>query len=306
MTIGIAVLSLNAEKELPTLLPTLLEEKEADRIVVFDSESADKTVEIVKSYPKIELCSIKRSDFNHGATREFARKHLGTDIVVFLTQDIIPIKGFLRPLIDPVLKNEASVTYARQLPHKGADIFEAFPRLFNYPEQTHTRSLKDTGKYGVFTFFCSDSCSAYSNLALNEIGGIKPILTNEDYFSVASILKNGGKITYVAESQVHHSHRYTLIEEFKRYFDTGYVRGTNKWVNQLAGQAEGHGSQFAKAMLSYLRKNSPSKIPYFFLQILAKWLGYRMGYFGYLLPASLCKNLSSQGYFWSGKYNIRK
>jgi hypothetical protein len=74
---------------------------------------------------------------------------------------------------------------------------------------------------------------------LDRIGGFEPTLTNEDYFAVARLLRAGGadclcgRIPGAAFASLH------LEQEFRRYFDTGYVRAENGWVNDLAGHAEG-------------------------------------------------------------------
>ncbi len=51
-----------------------------------------------------ETLVIPRHQFNHGATREFARKYLGTDIVVFMTPDAYPADDrLLDELIAPCI-----------------------------------------------------------------------------------------------------------------------------------------------------------------------------------------------------------
>jgi len=305
MSVGIAILNLNGQSQLEVLLPILIREDIKKRILVVDSSSTDNSSKVVESLPDVEWLQIPRSEFNHGATRELARQYLKTDIVVFLTQDVIPLAGFLKHLIKPIQDGSCAVTYARQLPHVNAGFFESFPRHYNYPEHSNQRTINDANRLGVFTFFCSDSCAAYSNAALDEIGGINPILTNEDYFTVAKLLTNGFSIAYTAESQVHHSHKYRLVEEFQRYFDTGYVRGENQWVNKLVGQAENRGVGFLSTMLKELFRKSPHLLPYALLQSATKWIGYRIGYLGPKLPLSLCKLLSSQGYYWNSRYCAR-
>lgn len=306
MTTGIAILTLNAAEQVGVLLGILRGEEGWDKIVVFDSESRDGTASVVSRFREVEFVQINRRDFNHGATREFARKYLGTDVVVMMTQDIIPVPGFLEKLVAPLESGMAAVSYARQLPHRSADIFEAFPRFFNYGEEDELRSLKDIPKYGVYTFFCSDSCSAYLNSALDEIGGFEAVLTNEDYFAVAKLLKKGANIAYVAKACVHHSHSYTLKEEFKRYFDNGYVRGKYKWVNELVGQAEARGASMAKSFLVALARRRPWMLPYAILQLGAKWLGFRVGYFGSCFPSFWCRMFSSQPYYWNSYYYQRE
>ena len=92
----------------------------------------------------------------------------------------VAFPGTVANLVAPLQTGEAVVTYGRQLPHKGAGFLESFPRHFHYPPVSQKRVLADAAKLGIFTFFCSDSFSAYSNAALDAVGGIRPILTNED------------------------------------------------------------------------------------------------------------------------------
>ena len=271
-------------------------------MLLIDSESDDDTVKLARQ-ASIEVVSIKRADFNHGATREMARKYVNADIVIFMTQDAIPSDSLLiERLIEPIIKGDASFSYARQLPRAGADLFESFPRKFNYPPASNLRGIEDTEKYGVYTFFCSDSCAAYLNSALDEIGGFRPTLTNEDYFASARLLNKGHKVAYVAEATVIHSHAYSLVNEFKRYFDTGYVRAENPWVQEIVGQAEGRGKDYFLALVSELVNKSPWLVPYAVLNTFIKFLGYRTGFWLLHAPKWCKKIFSSQAYYWDSKY----
>jgi len=303
-TVGIAILALNAESDLPRCLPACISSRGIDRCLVVDSSSSDNTVAVARKLGA-ETHVIAREDFNHGATRELARHLLRTDIVVLLTQDVVPAENFLEPLLAPVLTGEAAVAYARQLPRVGSDFFEAFPREFNYPAEGNLRSLDDVSRHGVYTFFCSDSCAAYLNAALDMIGGFKPTLTNEDYFAVAALLRAGYKIRYVAESRVAHSHRYSLIEEFRRYFDTGYVRAENPWVNEIAGAAENRGASYLREMIKRLARQAPYLIPYAILQTTVKWFGYRVGFYSLRAPLGWKLRCSGQRYYWRSKFATR-
>lgn len=302
MTVGIGILTLNAERELPGTLAALRAEEGWDQILVVDSGSADRTCALLLDYPEVRLLSLPPSEFNHGATREMIRHQLGCDIVVFLTQDVVPEPGFLPLLVDPIRSGEAVVAYARQLPRPGAGFFEAFPREFNYPPESHVRSLKDVSGFGVYTFFCSDSCAAYANAALDEIGGFPTTLTNEDYLAVARLLQAGHRIKYVAEARVVHSHRYTLAQEFRRYFDTGYVRAENPWITALVGPAERRGARLARELFARLGRRAPHLIPYAVVQTAVKWLGFRAGFLSRGRPRWWCRLLSSQRYYWSSRH----
>jgi glycosyltransferase involved in cell wall biosynthesis len=301
-SIGVVLLTLNAEKQLNKSLPPVINSPLNPKVLVIDSSSTDKTVEIAKGYGA-EVVIISKEEFNHGATREKGRKLLKTDIVIFQTQDVYPLdESVVEKLIVPIKEGKAEISYGRQIPHDNAQLFESFPREFNYPSESNVRSIKNLQKYGFYTFFNSHSWAAYLNSALDKSGGIKPALTNEDYITTAKMLKDGFRIAYVAESIVKHSHKYNLIDQFKRYFDTGYIRAENKWLTEIAGQAEKLGGKFVKELLKKTIKEKPLMIPYVFLSSFVKWSGFRTGYLGLKLPRGLKKKLSEQNYYWDSVY----
>jgi rhamnosyltransferase len=276
------------------------------RVLIIDSSSKDDTVKIAKKMD-IETLVIPQKEFNHGATREYARKYLNTDIVVMMTQDTYPKSSdFLYYLVAPLIKGKASVSYARQIPHNGASFFEAFQRHFNYPEKNNIRGIEDFDAYGTSIFFCSNSCAAWSNAALDEIGGFFPVLANEDTFAVATLLHKGHRIAYFAESVVYHSHRYSLFEEFKRYFDTGYTRKLYRENHFCGCRDEKHGSSYVLTMLKVLIKQNPSDIPYAILHLAVKYLGYQAGSIGPKLPLKAARLMSAQDYYWSSIHNTHK
>jgi rhamnosyltransferase len=301
-SVGVAVITHNSRHHLRNCLPPLLQSDLQPRVLVVNSSSGDGTVELAQELGA-DVRIIPRRQFNHGATREMARKELGTDIVVMITPDAYPCGAeTLQRLVGPLLHGNAAVTYARQIPHDRADFFEAFPRSFNYPPYSNTRTIADVTRQGTYTFFCSNSCAAYVNSVLDEVGGFEATLAEEDSFIVAKILQHGYKIAYVAEAVVRHSHRYTLRQEFSHYFDRGYVRAEKPWMTQLAGRAERRGAEFAKTMLSELWRVAPSAVPYGVLQLCFKWAGFRVGYLCFRAPVWLQSRLSSQDFYWNSDY----
>ncbi len=297
-TIGLIIPTLNAQQHFANS-PYLSDIISRYPTLIIDSSSTDLTVATAERLGATVL-TIPKASFNHGATRELARQALNTDIVVFLTQDAIPHHAdLIEQLVAPLLQDETiAVTYGRQIPHSNADVFEAFPRTYNYGVEPQVRGLDDAAHYGVYTFFCSNSCAAWRSSALNMMGGFKAVLTNEDYFTVAELLVHGYKVAYVPSAIVRHSHRYTLWQEFQRYFDTGYVRAQNPLIQQLAGQAENRGVGFLMALLKHLWQTQPLLIPYALLQSGVKWLGYRVGFYAKPLPLFIKRRLSQQVGYW--------
>jgi GT2 family glycosyltransferase len=180
-------------------------------------------------------------------------------------------------LVAPLINRQAALSYARQLPHPGAGIFERFPREFNYPPETQFRGVQDIERYGVYTCFCSDSCAAYDNRALDAIGGFPKAAFGEDTIVAAKLLLQGRTIAYVAEAQVFHSHSYNLKEEFCRHLAIGYYRKAHEGLFRQFGSDRKRGFCYVQSLLQRLFMEKPWLIPYALVQTFVKGLGYFLG-----------------------------
>ena len=300
LSIGVVIPTYQAAKHLPHCLPPIIQSPLKPRILIIDSSSTDNTVAIARKYG-VETLIIPQSEFNHGLTRELGRKHLQTDIVVMITQDAYATSSvMLEELIHPIATRQASIAYARQIPHKNAQFFEAFPRSFNYPMNSHIRGIQDCAEYGIYTFFCSNSCAAYLNKALDEVGGFPSVLFGEDTIVVAQLLHRHHKIAYTATAEMHHSHHYSLKQEFHRHFDIGFSRHTYRSLIEIAGKDTRRGKDYFKCLIKELCRTKPMLIPYAILQTASKFLGYRLGQKAEHFPVWLKKAFSSNKSYWKG------
>lgn len=276
-SIGIVIPTFQAAKHLPHCLPPLLKSPLKPRILIIDSSSTDNTVEIARSMG-VEAIVIPKNEFNHGATREKGRGYLKTTICIMITQDAYAATPkMLEFLIQPIIEKKASVSYGRQLPHVGANLFASFPREFNYPAISHIRNLQDISKYGIYTFFCSNSCAAYLNSALDEVGGFPHISFGEDTAVVAKLLHRHHSIAYTAEAEIYHSHEYSLKEQFSRHYAIGLSR--DKLRELFGNKVSDHqrGFEFTKKLLREVWKKEPLSFFYAILETLAKVSGYECG-----------------------------
>jgi rhamnosyltransferase len=118
LSIGVVVVTHASKYHLPRCLPPYLNSPLKPRVLVVNSSSHDGTVEVARALGA-ETLLIPRNKFNHGTTRELARKHLGTDIIVMTTPDAYAQDDLLEKLVQPLLDNQCVVSYARQIPHEG-------------------------------------------------------------------------------------------------------------------------------------------------------------------------------------------
>lgn len=271
-----------------------------ERLVV-DSQSNDGTSDIF-SAAGFRVHTIPRNDFNHGRTRQLAVDLCSdADIIIFMTQDAIlansdSIGNLVESFSDPVV----GAAYGRQLPEKNALPIAAHARLFNYPPESRKVSRSDIYSLGVKAAFLSNSFAAYRREALQSVGGFPDdVIFGEDTCVAAKILQNDWKIAYCSEAKVFHSHNYSMLEEFRRYFDVGVFHSREKWFVEFLGRAEGEGKRFVLSELKYLFKIAPWLIPSAVLRTFCKFAAYKLGGQEGKLPLYLCKKLSMNTNYWS-------
>jgi len=208
-------------------------------------------------------------------------------------------------LIEPLLwDGDIAAAFGRQLPRPDASLFAEHLRLFNYPNTSYVRTLNDKYKYGIRTAFFSNSFAAYRRSALEQIGFFKEgLIFGEDMHAAARLLLAGYKIAYVADAKVYHSHNYTILQDFKRYFDMGVFHKTENWLIKEFGKAGQHGLAYVRSELAFLlRRKRLDLLPGFLVRIAAKYLGYFLGRQYKLLPRRIAKRLSMNPNWWNRRH----
>lgn len=302
MKVAVIVPVCDAAKWLPIFLPALQDQQPTPNAVLFiDSASDDSTADLIRA-AGFAVHSITRRDFNHGGTRRLATELVDADIYVFLTQDaLLHSHDAVAKLVSPFTQlADIGISYGRQLPHHNGQPLGTHARLFNYPTTSQSRSLDDAAVLGVKTCFSSDSFCAYRRKALQEIGGFPHcVIGTEDAYIAGRMLIAGWKVHYAADACVRHSHDYTLLQQFRRYFDIGVFYGREKWLADQFGSAGSEGLRFVRSEIAYLvQQGATQLIPYALLQNVAKMAGYRLGKLEKRLPAYLKKTISMNSNFW--------
>lgn len=301
LRIAVCVPTLNAGSQwLQWLATTQKGLTENMRLVVADSSSDDETATLARA-AGAEVINIERAAFNHGGTRNQLLNILNDcDVVIFLTQDAqIADASTLTELANSFANSNIGAAFGRQLPHYDATPIAAHARLFNYPAASRVVSQQDIPKLGIKTAFLSNSFAAYRRQALIEAGGFpEHVILSEDMMAGARLLKKGWHLAYNANACVHHSHNYSVREEFKRYFDIGAFHAQEHWLIEWLGKAEGEGFRFIRSEVRYLMKYAPFSLPNAAVRTVTKYLGYRLGSWHTSLPVSLKKKLSMHSSFW--------
>lgn len=270
-------------------------------LLIIDSGSNDE----YKSEIKNMNCLVKKIDvktFNHGGTRQMgADMFPDKDIYIFLTQDaILANEKSIENIVKVFNNSNIGCAYGRQLPHKEANLFSSYARLFNYKDKSYIYSIKDKEKYGMKTAFCSNSFAAYRRKALNEIGGF-PINTilSEDMYVAAKMLLNKWSVAYCSDAIVYHSHDYTIWQEFKRYFDIGVFHSRESWIRDTFGGAEGEGKKYIISEFKYLIERNIMLIFPMIIRDIMKFFGFRLGMKERFINKHIKRKISMTKNFWN-------
>lgn len=304
MTLGLCIPILNASNEQEKLLASLIiQTHKADDFLVINSESTDDSPAFFRN-ADAKTFDIRRTDFNHGATRQLALSLCpDADIIIYMTQDAIlaspdSIKNILAPFED----EKVGAVCGRQLPHADASPIATHARQFNYPAEPAIKSKHDIPCIGIKAAFISNSFAAYRRTALMEVGGFpSDVIFGEDTYVAAKMLQAGWKVAYSAEASCYHSHNYSIMEEFRRYFDIGVFHSREKWFISSLGKPEGEGNKFVFSEIRFLLKHAPWLIPSAIVRTGLKLLGYKLGLKEKGMPPWLKRKLSMNTGYWKNE-----
>ena len=210
-------------------------------------------------------------------TREKAIENSNADIVAFLTQDVIIERNdWLEKLVKPIEKGEVAATYSKQI-CKDKTSIEFYTRQKNYPEKSMIKSKSDIKEMGMKAFFFSDASSAINRKIFNDIGGYdkKNLPTNEDMYIAYKLLMNEYKIKYCADSEVIHSHNFSIKETYKRYKSYGEFLKLEPQINIKSTKA---GGGLAKFILKEAIKDRNLRVIVKFVpDMFARFIGMQIG-----------------------------
>lgn len=270
----------NAEDYIENLDKSLKSQKNAEieKISYILTESIDSTEPLLDKL-SANYTKIKKEEFSHSLSREKVAMQSNADILVFITQDIeIRNDNWLEELIKPIVKNEVVATFSKQLTKY--DNIEKYTREKNYPDKSYTVSKEDIEKMGLRTFFFSDASSAVKTDIFKKLNGYdgKKLPTNEDQYIAYKIITNGYKIKYCADSVVYHSHKFSLKQLYKRYYDTGVFFKQNSFLDKYGTNKTGAGMAVYILKRAIEDKNERVLLE-FFPNMIVRFVGMKVGKF---------------------------
>lgn len=302
MKIDVIIPTYKPGKEFEKLIGRLQkQEYPIHKIIIINTRTDIFPEELDRSNYEIEITHIEPNQFDHGGTRNMGAGMSDADIVVYMTQDAIPVDEKLIGTFAKIFEEnpDIGIAYGRQLPREECNIIERYTRRFNYPEKSLIKTKEDLPKLGIKTFFCSDVCAAYRRNYLLSAGGFEnPTIFNEDMIFAGKRIYAGDKVAYVAEAKVIHSHNYTGRQQFHRNFDLAVSQAQHPEVFEGV-PSEGEGIRMVKATAKYLVRNGyPWKVFMLVYQSGCKYIGYFLGKRYEKLPMWLILKCTSSRKYW--------
>lgn len=268
----------NAENYIKNLHKSFGMQKNVDinKIIYIITKGKDDTLEQVKQLNCLYKV-IEPEEFSHSLTREKAAFESDADIIVFVTQDIIIKRDdWLENLVKPIQNMEVDACYSRQICANNS--IEKYTRECNYSSESRIVSKDDIKNLGLKTFFFSDASSAIKKETFVKLKGYdnKNLVISEDMYIAYKLIMNGYKIKYCADSEVIHSHNFTLKQQYKRYYDTGRFFKENPYLNNY--NANKTGSNLAMYILKRAIQEKNIKVLFNFLpNMAARFIGMKLG-----------------------------
>jgi len=303
-SVSVIIPTWNGEQWLDSLLNKLEQQTLVpDEILVVDSGSSDATCAIARRH-NVWLTEIAQKDFDHGGTRTMAATLAAGEILVFMTQDAIPAsREALALLVRSFQDDRVAAAYGRQLAASDATLFSEHLRLFNYPPRSEVRCWQDRRQWGFKTIFISNSFAAYRREVLAGHDFFqKRLLFGEDTLTVAKLLESGYCVAYVSEAAVYHSHNYTILQDFKRYFDIGVFHVDQAEQLMKFGGPGGAGRRYVRSEIGMLlARKKYYLLPQCVLRNLGKLLAYNLGKQYKILPRCWAERLSMNRSWWSSQ-----
>jgi rhamnosyltransferase len=170
-----------------------------------DSGSTDGTLDaLMQVCEPGHLTRIAPEEYMPGKVLNGAISRTDHEIIVLLNADAIPLSSdWLERLIAPILEERADASYSRQAPRDDARFIVAY----DYRRAYNPAKIAP-GFYSAVA--CAFRRNAWERCKFPEYGYA------EDTIWAKACIKAGGRILLAADSEVEHSHNYTLKELFAK------------------------------------------------------------------------------------------
>lgn len=227
MTVSVAIPVLNGGASFREVLAAVARQRiDAEvELVVADSGSTDGTREFAIEQGA-KVVDVPPGMFSHSVTRNLLMEHTAGGHVAFLTDDSVPAsETWLATLVDAfAIDRDVALAYGPYIPRPDApamvarELTEFFTSLSPNGRVRIDRGLREEDRRpGPVPFFTTaNGCVARWAW---ERAHFPPVGSGEDHALSVALMAQGLAKAYVPDAAVVHSHEYTTLGWFRRFFD---------------------------------------------------------------------------------------
>ena len=209
MKISVIIPVFRGDSYLPDLLQAIDgQDLEDFEVLVFETAPGGFCRKVTEEHGA-RWTAVNADDFDHAGTRTLAAREAQGEVLIFLSQDILPTApDTFRLLVDGLLANhDQGAAFGRQVAPQNSPVWGAIKRGFIYRNESRVRRPSDRDRLGFHATFLSNAFAAYRREALEtfDFFGERALMC-EDINAGAHLLLAGWSIAYVAEAIVCHDH----------------------------------------------------------------------------------------------------
>jgi rhamnosyltransferase len=181
---------------------------EFPEVIVIDSGSTDRTVEIASQYP-IKLLTIKTEEFSFGRALNLGCAAATGDYIIIASAHVYPVySDWLEQLVAPFADPKVALVYGKQRGNENTQYSEhqIFAKWF--PEESDPQQLHP---------FCNNANAAIRRTLWQQLPYDEALTGLEDLDWAKKIQQMGHKIAYAADAVIIHVHNETPQRILNRY-----------------------------------------------------------------------------------------
>ena len=214
-TLSIVIPVKDGEERLEEVLAAVVSQGPSELIVI-DSGSRDRSREIARA-AGAELIEIPPEDFGHGRTRNLGAERSSGDLICFLTQDAVPVDGWLDAYREAfTLDERVGAAFGPHLPHPDTSPMIA-RELTEFFDGFAPNGRPVLHRRGDPTFL-SNVNACYARACWAELR-FPEVAYSEDQAFGHAMLEAGWVKVFHPAAAVRHAHDYGALDFSRRYFD---------------------------------------------------------------------------------------
>lgn len=207
--VSIVIRCLNEEKHIGTLLDGIVEQSHQNvEIIVVDSGSTDKTVEIAQRY-SVKLLNIDPAKFSFGRALNVGCAAATGEFIINASAHVYPVyRDWIEGIIEPFSDPKVALTYGKQRGTEESHYSERRVMAKWFPEQSNLRQTHP---------FCNNANAAIRQDLWDMLPYNEDLTGVEDTDWAVRAIALGHHLAYAADAEVIHNHYENPKRIYNRY-----------------------------------------------------------------------------------------